>query len=264
MMKVLVTVKQVATVEDRFEVEGSAIPEEYLEYGINEWDDYAVETAVQLAEAREDVEVVAASIGPERVEETMRIALAKGVDRGIRIWDEALARNDLLDVPLKAALLQAVVEQEQPDIVLTGVQALDDSFAGTGVALAAQAGYNWAAVVNNFELRDEATVGVHRELEGGMSELVDVALPAVFTIQTGINDPRYASLRGIRQAQQKEIVTQTLEDLDISSDAARSDIALMNMVEPESESDVELFEGAADDTAQQLGDLLDEMGVIEA
>ena len=100
-MKILVTVKEVADVADDFEIEGLSIPETYLEYDLNEWDDYAVEAAVRIAEDRdEDVEVVAVTIGPERSEETVRMALAKGVDRAVRVWDDALAEAELLDSPV--------------------------------------------------------------------------------------------------------------------------------------------------------------------
>ena len=261
-MKVLVTVKEVATVEDAFEIEGDRIPERYLEYDLNEWDDYAVEEAVQLAEERDDVdEVVAATIGPERAEETIRIALAKGVDRAIRIWDDSLEEAELLDVSTKAALLGRVVEAEDPDIVFTGVQADDDAFGATGVALAAEVGYQWAAVVNGFALDDAAAEAtVHRELEGGLEEITEVDLPAVFTIQTGINEPRYASLRGIRQAQQKEIAPQSPADLGI--DEIEHHLDITSMAEPETESDVTILQGSADETASALVDVFDDIGVI--
>ena len=91
-MKVLVTVKEVAAVEDDFEISGTEIESTYLDYDLNEWDDYAVEEGVQLAEAGDDVEVVAVTIGPERSEETIRMALAKGADRAVRVWDDAIER----------------------------------------------------------------------------------------------------------------------------------------------------------------------------
>src|SRR6056297_2286318 len=125
-MKILVTVKEVAEVADDFEIEGRSIPETYLEYDLNEWDDYAVEAAVRIAEDREDVEVVAVTIGPERSEETIRMALAKGVDRAVRVWDDALAEADVLDPTTTARILAAVAEEEAPDLVLSGVQAADD------------------------------------------------------------------------------------------------------------------------------------------
>jgi electron transfer flavoprotein beta subunit len=261
-MKVLVTVKEVAAVEDEFEIDGTAIDEAYLEYDLNEWDDYAIEEGVQISESEDDVEVVSVTIGPERSEETIRMALAKGADRAIRVWDDSLADAELLDVEAKTDILAAVVEEEDPDLVLSGVQADDDGFGATGVSLADAVDFEWAAVVNDLDLDVEGGVAsVHRELEGGVEELTDVDLPAVLTIQTGINEPRYASLRGIRQAQRKEIKPMTLDDLGLAADVAESDLELVDMYEPETESDATIFEGSAEDTAGQLAAVLRDGGV---
>jgi len=263
-MKVLVTVKEVAEVADDFEIEGTEVGERYLEYDLNEWDDYAVEEAVQLKEDGPAEEVVAVTIGPERSEETIRMALAKGADRAVRVWDDALEDVDLLDVEAKTDLLAAVVDEEDPDLVLTGVQSGDDNFGATGVSLADELGFQWGAVVNALDYDHETGVAhVHRELEGGVEELTDVPLPAVLTIQTGINEPRYASLRGIRQAQSKEIAPKSLDDLGLDAGVVQSDLDLTAMYEPESESDAEMFEGDAGETAGKLAEVLREKGVAE-
>jgi electron transfer flavoprotein beta subunit len=259
-MKVLVTVKEVAEVADDFEIEGLEIPETYLEYDLNEWDDYAVEAAVRIAEDRDDVEVVAVTIGPERSEETIRMALAKGADRAIRVWDDALAEADLLDPTTTARILAAVAEDEDPDLVLSGVQAADVGFGATGVALADLLDMGWAAVVNDMNLED-GDASVRRELEGGVEELTTVSLPAVLTIQTGINEPRYASLRGIRQAQRKELAVHTLADLDLDPSLVDDDLVLAGMAKPESESDATIFEGGAEETAAELETVLRDAGV---
>ncbi|WP_256296162.1 electron transfer flavoprotein subunit beta/FixA family protein [Haloarchaeobius salinus] len=262
-MKVLVTVKEVAAVEDEFQIAGTSIDETYLEYDLNEWDDYAVEEAVQLQEAGIADEVVAVTIGPERAEETIRMALAKGADRAVRVWDDALEGADLLDVGAKTAILEKVVEEEDPDLVLSGVQADDDGFGATGVSLADALGFEWAAVVNHLDQDsvESGTASVRRELEGGVEELTDVELPAVLTIQTGINEPRYASLRGIRQAQRKEIAPKTLGDLGLDAAAVENELTLTDMYEPETESDATYFEGGPEEEAAQLADLLREKGV---
>src|SRR5699024_1047019 len=114
-MKVLVTVAEVAEVEEDFETDGTGIDEQYLNYDLNEWDDYDVEEGVQIKEASEDVEVVSVTIGPERADETIRMALAKGVDRAIRVWDDDLEATEYLDSETKAELLAAVAEEEEPD-----------------------------------------------------------------------------------------------------------------------------------------------------
>ena len=264
-MKILVTVKEVAEVEDEFDIDGLEIDERYLEYDLNEWDDYAVEEAVQISEENDEVEVVSVTIGPERSEETIRMALAKGVDRAIRVWDDALEEPPLLDVNTKAEILQAVVEEEDPDLVLTGVQAGDDSFSATGVALAERIGYEWAAVVNTLDLDIEGGVAnVHRELEGGIEELTEVETPAVLTIQTGINEPRYASLRGIRQAQKKPLDAKDLDALGLDASVADSVLELTSVYEPESEGDATIWEGDAEETAGKLAEFLRDKGVVEA
>jgi electron transfer flavoprotein beta subunit len=264
MMKVLVTVKEVATVDDEFEIAGTEIDDRYLSRDLNEWDDYAIEEAVQLQETDVADEVVTVTIGPEGAEETVRQALAKGADRAIRVWDDALDTVDVLDVRAKTRLLEAVVEAEEPDLVLTGVQSSDDSWGATGVSLADAIGFQWAAVVNSADLdADDGVASVRRELEGGVEELVDVDVPAVLTVQTGINDPRYASLRGIRQAQRKELVHMDLDDLGVDPGVVEGDLALVDMYEPDSESNATVFEGSADETAGRLAELLREKGVAQ-
>jgi len=279
-MKVLVTVTDVAVVDDEFEIDGLDVDERYLTYELNEWDDYAVEEAVQIAEAGEDVEVVTVTVGPERAEEAIRKALAKGADRAVRVWDDAIAGRELLDAETKAELLAAVAREEEPDLILSGVQSGDDSFAATGVTLAEKLGAEWAAVVNQLDLDSEAdrreasgnasdeaassdagVASVHRELEGGVEELTDVELPAVLTIQTGINEPRYASLRGIRQAQNKPLEVQTLADLGLDEGSLETPLRWTATYEPESEGEATVFEGGADETAGELAAVLREAGV---
>jgi electron transfer flavoprotein beta subunit len=263
-MKILVTVKEVAEVEDEFDISGLDIDESSLEYDLNEWDDYAVEEAVQISEENDDVEVVSVTIGPERAEETIRMALAKGVDRAIRVWDDALEEAQFLDVDTKAEILAAVAEEEDPDFVLSGVQAGDDANSATGVALAERIGFEWAAVVNQLDVGAGAdAASTHRELEGGVEELTDIELPAVFTIQTGINEPRYASLRGIRQAQRKPLDAQGLDDVGLDESAVESPIERTDMYEPEAESDAVIWEGDSAETAGELADFLRDEGVIE-
>lgn len=263
-MKVLIAVTEVAEVEDEFEIDGLSVDERYLDYDLNEWDDYAIEAGVQIQEQGEDVEVVSVTIGPERSEETIRMALAKGVDRAVRVWDESLDSAAYLSVEAKTDVLRAVVEEENPDLVLTGVQSGDNAFGATGVSLANAIDFEWAAVVNDLEYEaGEESASVHRELEGGVEELTDVELPAVLTIQTGINEPRYASLRGIRQAQSKEIAPKELTDLGLDASVTESELSLTEMYEPETESDATVFEGSPEEEAGQLADLLREKGVVE-
>jgi len=259
-MRILVTVTEVAAAAEEFDIDGVAIDDRHLTYDMNEWDEYAVEAAVQLSETHGDVEVVAVTVGPERAEETIRQALATGVDRAVRVWDEKLAGETLLDPATKAELLAGVAREEEPDLVLSGVQSGDAAFAATGVMLATELGFAWAAVVNDLELdRDRGVAAVHRELEGGVEEVSEVDLPAVLTIQTGINEPRYASLRGIRQAQNKPLEAKTPAEVGVAD--VDPSLRLSSLTVPETESDVALFEGGPDEAAADLAEVLRERGV---
>jgi len=263
-MKILLAVTEVATVDDAFEIEGTEIPDQYLGADLNEWDEYAIEEAVQLQEADIAAEVVTVTIGPETCEQTIRQALATGADRAIRIWDEAFEAVDLLDVSTKTAILRAVVAEEEPDLVLSGVQSDDDSWGATGVALAAAVDYEWAAVVNHLAHDfEDGTASVRRELEGGVEELTTVDLPAVLTIQTGINEPRDVSLPDSPQTKRKPLEVYGLADLGLEESVAESRVRLTAMSEPERESDTTVWEGTPEETAGELADLLREREVVQ-
>ena len=261
-MKILVPLAEATEVDESFEIEDGDIPEKYVDFDLNEWDEYALEVGVQLVEDGTAEEVVTVTIGPERVEETIRKALAKGADRARRIWDPVLESNGYLDSQAKAALLEAVVAEEEPTLVLSGVQSSDTMFGATGVSLAERVGYSWAAVVNELSVDvDASVVEVHRELEGGVEELTTVELPAVCTIQTGITEPRYASLRGIRMAQQATIETDTLESLGVDESIVDTPLEERSVQKPVVESSAEMLEGDASETAQALASILVEKGV---
>ncbi|QSG09980.1 electron transfer flavoprotein subunit beta/FixA family protein [Halapricum desulfuricans] len=260
-MKILVTITEARSVDTIFEIDGLEIDDRYLSSDLNEWDAYALEEAVQRTED-EDGEVVAVTIGPEEVEGTIRQALAKGADRAIRVWDEQLAALDLLDPLTKAAVLGSVVDAEQPDLVFTGVQSGDDAFGATPIALASTLGWAWGTVVN--DLRLEASVAhVHRELEGNLEELTDVERPAVLSIQTGINEPRHASLRDITEAQQADIAVRDLADLSLDGGALTSSIDQITLYEPERESEATIYEGSPEETAAELATVIEETGVLQ-
>jgi electron transfer flavoprotein beta subunit len=151
---------------------------------------------------------VIVSVGDDEVEDGMRRCMAMGADRAIRV--EAGERLDPISI---ARALAPVVEAEQPDLVLTGVQSSDSVQAATGTVLAELLGLPRVAVVTKLSWDGSSpTATVHRELEGGLVDVVDVDMPALLTIQTGINDPRYATLRAIKQAEQKEIDVRPAED----------------------------------------------------
>lgn len=206
-MKVVVCTKHVATLGDEIEFtsDGRDVDPDYLERSLNEWDVFATEEALKIVEAvgGEDSEVVAVTVGSEEADEALRRCLAMGATRAVRI---DVFGVDAMDPLTTARELAAVVLRENPDLVLCGVQASDSVQAATGTMLAELAGMPPVAVVTEIDYEHGARHAVvHRELEGGMIDVVEVATPAVLTVQTGINTPRYATLRAIKQAQLKEI-----------------------------------------------------------
>lgn len=211
-MDIAVCVKHVATLGDEVEFndEGTDVDPDYLEWTINEWDTYAVEEALRLREAAGSGEVVLFAVGDEEADESLRRGLAMGADRAVRIDPGEDA--GVLDPLTVARALAGAVGELGPDLVLAGVQSSDAVQAATGTMLGQLLGLPTVAVVKHIEL--DAGAGrarVHRELEGGLIHVLEVATPAVLTVQTGINEPRYANLRAIKQAKEKEIAVRDLE-----------------------------------------------------
>src|SRR6266403_1523749 len=219
-MKILVAVKQVAALDEDFAIrdDGRDVDPDFLIRDLNEWDDFSLEEAVKIKEASGvPVEVIAVSVGPEEVDESLRKCLAKGADRALRVWDEAVRGSDPIAV---ARILAAVARREAPDLLFAGVQSSDQAFASTGIATAGLLGWPHAAVVANLRYTPGAKTAMFRRYpEGGLLHEVEIQVPAVLTIQAGINTPRYASLRSIKQAAAKPIEVLGLTDLQLGSDA---------------------------------------------
>ena len=215
-MKILVAVKQVAALDEDFEIrdDGRDVDPDFLIRDLNEWDDFSLEEAVKIKEASaEPVEVVVVSVGADEVDESLRKCLAKGADRAVRVWDTAVENSDSVAI---ARLLAAVAKREATDMLFAGVQSSDQSFASTGIATAAFLGWPHAAVVSHLNYSPGAKSAVfRRELEGGLLQEVEIQCPAVLTIQLGINMPRYASLRSIKQAAAKPIEVLSLADIGV-------------------------------------------------
>jgi electron transfer flavoprotein beta subunit len=247
-LKVLVCVKQVAVLGDEVEFTDDErdVDPDYLDYALNEWDTYATEEALRIVEAAGSGEVVVVSVGDEDAESCMRRCLAMGADRGIRI--EAEERLDPVQV---ARALAEVVEAESPDLVFAGVQSSDAVQAATGGALAALLDLPSVAVVTKIELGD-GTATVHRELEGGLVDVVEVETPAVFTIQTGINECRYATLRAIKQAEEKEIDVRAPGNLGEPVQRVRK------MFVPPKGEGAEMLDGGAAEVAQRIKQIVQE------
>jgi electron transfer flavoprotein beta subunit len=246
-VKIVVAVKQVAALGDEVEFTDDArdVDPDYLDYALNEWDTYATEEALRLREAAGGGEVVVVSVGNEDTEEALRRCLAMGADRGIRIESEQL---DPIQV---ARALGEVVQAESPDLVFTGVQSADSVQAATGTALAELLDLPRVAVVTKIELGD-AKATVNRELEGGLVDVVEVDTPALLTIQTGINEPRYATLRAIKQAEEKEIDVRQPGDLGEPASRVRK------MFVPPKGEGAEMLNGSPEAVAQRIKEIVEE------
>jgi electron transfer flavoprotein beta subunit len=203
-MKIAVCIKQVPTREwqPRLNDDRTWIREGDASFEMNEPDAYALEEALRLKE-KHGGEVVVCSAGPSRVAQVIREALARGADRAIHVEDDSLASADAF---VTSAALAAAMKDEQFDLVLTGLQSDDQGFAQVGVIMAENLGLPHATIIMEVEVAEGARgLRVKRELEGGWFQWVAMPLPAVLTIQSGINQLRYATLKGIMAAKKKEI-----------------------------------------------------------
>jgi electron transfer flavoprotein beta subunit len=247
-VKIVVAVKQIAQLGDEVEFTDDErdVDPDYLDHALNEWDTYATEEALRLREAAGDGEVVVVSVGDEDAEEAMRRCLAMGADRGVRVEVE-----ETLDPLQTARALAEVVRGESPDLVFCGVQSADAVQAATGTALAELLELPRVAVVTKIEL-GEGTATVHRELEGGLVDVVEVDTPTLLTIQTGINEPRYATLRAIKQAEEKEIEVRPVGDLGPPAYRVR------RMFVPSKGEGAEMLNGSAGEVAQSIKEIVEE------
>ncbi len=245
-MKIVVAIKQVPARDSQLRIASSGkwIDDADLTYEINEPDAYALEAGLQLKE-KHGGEVIALCAAPARAGQTIREALAKGADRAIHIEEEMGAFD-----PLSAArLLAAAVKSEAPDLVLTGLQSDDLGYGQTGVILAELLGLPHATIIMQVEM-EGAGIRVKRELEDGWFQHVDMPLPALLTIQSGISKLRYATLMGIKKAKSKEIKRLTAADL--GSVPAAASIAVDRIYLPERTKRTQLFEGSPKEAAAKL------------
>lgn len=212
-MEILVCVRRVPdTSENEIQLNsaGNDIERDELVYSINEPDNYAVEEALQIA-ARVGGKVTVATVGGEDDEETLRREMAMGANHGVLITDDAFTGSDGRGL---AAILKAFVQKGSYDLILTGVQA-DDGGAQVGGMLAAMLDYPFASLVNSVEVLDGGKLKISREIEGGNKEISEIDLPCVLSIQTGINEPRYVGMRGIRAVASVPVPAYGAADLNI-------------------------------------------------
>ena len=213
-MKLLVPVKRVVdyNVKVRVKSDGTGVETANVKMSMNPFDEIAVEEAVRLKERGVATEVIAVSIGPAQAQEQIRTALAMGADRGILV-EHASAEGGSMEPLAVAKVLKAIVDREQPELVVMGKQAIDDDMNATGQMLAALLGWGQGTFASKLEVADGRAT-VTREVDGGL-ETVSLALPAIVTTDLRLNEPRYASLPNIMKARKKPIETLKPADLGV-------------------------------------------------
>jgi electron transfer flavoprotein beta subunit len=244
-MKIIVALKQVPVRDSAVAVDASGrwIEDEHLEFEINEPDAYALEEALKLKE-KHGGEVVVLCAGPERSAQAIREALAKGADRGIHIACDDPAGLDTFTL---ARRLAAAAGAENPDLILTGLQSDDLGLGQTGVVMAELLGMAHSTIIMQVEVADGA-VRVKRELEGGWFQWIDVPLPALLTIQSGISKLRYATLMGIKKAKTKEV--KRLNGGEPA--AAASPVSLERVYLPQKKKETQIIGGSPAEAAANL------------
>jgi electron transfer flavoprotein beta subunit len=245
-MKIIVAIKQVPVRDSQLRIDASGrwIQDNDLSFEINEPDAYALEEGLQLKE-KHGGEVIALCLGPARASQTIREALAKGADRAIHIEEENLTALDTLGI---AKLLAKAAEPEKPDLILTGLQSDDLGSGQTGVVMAEILGLPSATIIMAVETAG-AGIRVKRELEDGWFQHVEMPLPAVLTIQSGINKLRYATLMGIKKAKTKEVKRVTVAELGVT--AAPSAI-IERVYLPQRTKQTQILDGTAKEAAAKL------------
>jgi electron transfer flavoprotein beta subunit len=243
-VNIIVCIKQVPAKDAPLSITGNWIKESDIGFEMNEPDSYALEEALRLKE-KHGGEVIALSMGPERVKQTIKEALAKGADRGIHIADDQFAQLDPLST---ASALAAAVKKEKVDLVLTGLQSDDHGFGQTGVLLAGVLDLPHATIIMQIEVAD-GRMKLKRELEAGWFQHIECPLPAVLSIQSGINKVRYATLKGIMAAKKKEIAVITRESLGVVVNPTQK---IEKIYVPTKSKKTEFLTGSAKDVATKL------------
>ena len=255
-MEILVCIKQVPDMESKFTInaEGGWFDQDSLAYRINEYDEYAIEQAVRLKEQLGEADITVLSIGPERVKEAIKKALAMGCDRAVHIKDEA-SNRDSFEI---ASLIAAFAKDKGFGLVLTGMQSQDRGSAQVGVMLAELLALSAVTTIVDFVF-ETGSLTVKRELEGGGRAVVKTSVPALLTCQLGLNVPRYPTLPNIMKAKKKEMLTIVAEDLP----GCRRRLVTEKVFLPEKKGGGLVLEGDVGDLAKQLvGILREKTGVI--
>ena len=252
-MKIIVCLKQVPGRDSilRLNEAENWIREADIGFEVNEPDTYALEEALRLKE-KLGGEVVVCSLGPTRAQQVIKEALSKGADRALHLNDPALESCDAYGVALALA---RVLQKESPDLVLTGLQSDDQGSAQTGVILAELLGVPHSTIIMEIQAEGQQ-LKVKRELEGGWFQWIQIPLPALLTIQLGINKPRYATLKGIMAAKKKIVQSLTLADLGLTPEELAPRQRILKVYVPPKSSHTEYLQGSPKEIAVQLVDKL--------
>ncbi|MCD6185836.1 MAG: electron transfer flavoprotein subunit beta/FixA family protein, partial [Deltaproteobacteria bacterium] len=226
-----------------------------------EWDNYAVEEAIQI---RDNVggTVTVVSVGDEESEEVIRREMAMGADQGVLLSDDAFNNSDGKGI---SSILKAEIEKGKYDLIMTGAQA-DDGAGQVGGMLAAMLDLPYASLVNVIEIIDDKKIKVGREVEGGNVEMNEIQLPCVLSIQTGINEPRYVGIRGIRKVASVEIPVHGASDLGLAADVvgeAGANVKRVDYFVPDMGDGAEMLEGSTEEIIDKLVELLKAKGGIK-
>ena len=259
MRKILVCLKQVPHKDARLDLrsDGSWIQDDNIKFEINAYDSYALEEALRLKDKGE-AEVVVATIGPDRAGQSLRTALGMGADRAIHIWDDALASTDCLGI---AKALAAVAKSENFDLIFTGLMSDDANYGLTGPMLAELLGIPHITSVVKTDFKN-GEIEVERELEGGALEVASIPQPCLLAVQTGINEVRYASLKGIMQAKKKPLDKKTLGDLGLDAGSVAPKAQIEKVYTPPKGEVAELVQGTPDEAASQIVTKIKELGLL--
>jgi len=252
-MKIVVCLKQVPSRDANLKLnrDSTWIEEADIGFEINEPDVYALEEGLRLKE-KLGGEVIVCTLGPARAGQAIKEALAKGADRALHLEDSAFEN---LDAHGTARVLAAAVRRESPDLVLTGLQSDDFGFAQTGVILAEMLDLPHSTIVMEIQA-EGGGLRVKRELEGGWFQWIEMPLPAVLTIQSGINKPRYATLKGIMAAKNKPLQKLAAGDLGLDAEALKPRQVISRVYVPQKTAQAEFIEGSPREIAERLVDKL--------
>ncbi|MEW6076843.1 MAG: electron transfer flavoprotein subunit beta/FixA family protein [Thermodesulfobacteriota bacterium] len=259
-MEILVCVKRVPDTEEneiRLNSAGNDIERDDLVYSVNEWDNYAVEEAIQIID-RVGGCVTVVTVGNEEAEEVLRREMAMGAEKGILLKDAAFESCDGKGI---ATILAGLVKKGKYDLILTGAQA-DDGAAQVGGMLAAMLDLPYASLVNKIEVQDNK-LKVGREIEGGNQEMNEIELPCVLSIQTGINEPRYVGIRGIRKVASVEIPAYGASDLGVDAGSIGAVVKRTDYFVPAMGEGAEMITGSLDEIVAKLVEILKAKGGIK-